>query len=121
MEFKSKKEIENAIRERITTNPKSALKAMFRIYEYQTADEQMDGSVTDYNGVGFAGTDSQILTSFCKQYMKYKRLSEKQMAIVFKKIGKYAGQLTRLAIENGMYVKEGGVWRVNISTTTISK
>ena len=112
MEFKSKKEIENAIRERITTNPKSAVKAMMRIFEYQTADEQSNGSVTDYNGVGFAGTDSQILTSFCKQWMKYKRLSEKQMAIVFKKIGKYAGQLTRLAIENGLYVKEGKVWVV---------
>lgn len=112
MEFKSKKEIENAIRERITTNPKAAVKAMMRIFEYQTADEQADGSVTDYNGVGFAGTDSQILTSFCKQWMKYKRLSEKQMGIVFRKIGKYAGQLTRLAISNGLYIKEGKVWMV---------
>lgn len=112
MEFNNKKEIEKAIRERITTNPKYAVKAMLRIYEYQTADEQADGSVTDYNGVGFAGTDSQILTSFCKQWMKYHRLSEKQMEIVFKKIGKYAGQLTRLAIQNGLYVKEGKVWVV---------
>ena len=112
MEFKSKKEIENAIRERITTNPKSAVKAMMRIFEYQTADEQSNGSVTDYNGVGFAGTDSQILTSFCKQWMKYHRLSDKQMAIVFRKIGKYAGQLTRLAIGNGLYVKEGNMWVV---------
>ena len=112
MEFKSKKEIENAIRERITTNPKSAVKAMFRIYEYQTADEQNNGSVTHNNGVGFAGTDSEILTSFCKQYMKYGRLSDRAMSLVFKKIGKYAGQLTRLAIQNGLYVKEGKVWVV---------
>ena len=111
--FKSKKEIENGIRNSITTNPKQAIKAMLRIYEYQTADEQNNGTVTADNGVGFAGTDSQILTSFCKQYEKYGRLSEKQMAIVFKKISKYAGQLTRLAIANGLYVKKDGVWVIS--------
>ena len=112
MEFKSKSAIESAIREVITTNPQRAIKAMLRIYEYQTADEQESGDVSEFNGVGFAGTDSVILTSFCKQYQKYGRLSEKQIEIVLKKIGKYAGQLTRHAIENGLYVKEGKVWVV---------
>ena len=112
MEFKSKSAIESAIREVITTNPQRAIKAMLRIYEYQTADEQESGDVNEFNGVGFAGTDSVILTSFCKQYQKYGRLSEKQIEIVLKKIGKYAGQLTRHAIENGLYVKEGKVWVV---------
>ena len=112
MEFKSKSAIESAIREVITTNPQKAIKAMIRIYEYQTADEQESGDVSEFNGVGFAGTDSVILTSFCKQYQKYGRLSEKQIEIVLKKIGKYAGQLTRHAIENGLYVKEGKVWVV---------
>ena len=112
MEFKSKSAIESAIREVITTNPQKAIKAMLRIYDYQTADEQELGDVSEFNGVGFAGTDSVILTSFCKQYQKYGRLSEKQIEIVLKKIGKYAGQLTRHAIENGLYVKEGKVWVV---------
>ena len=106
MEFKSKSAIESAIREMITTNPQRAIKAMLRIYEYQTADEQESGDVGEFNGVGFAGTDSVILTSFCKQYQKYGRLSEKQMEIVLKKIGKYAGQRTRHAIENGRYGKK---------------
>ena len=111
--FKSKKEIESAIRAAITTDPQKAVNAMLRIFEYQTEDEQQAGDVRDFNGVGFAGTDSEILTSFCKQYGKYGRLSEKQMAILFKKIGKYAGQLTRQAIDKGLYVKENGVWKVN--------
>ena len=113
MEYKSKSAIESAIRTAITTDPQRAIKAMLRIYEYQTAGEQESGDVSEFNGVGFAGTDSAILTSFCKQYQKYGRLSEKQMQIVFKKIGKYAGQLTRHAIENKMYVKDGNVWKVN--------
>lgn len=112
MEYKSKKEIESAIRSAITTKPEKAIQAMLRIYEYQTEDEQKAGDVVENNGVGFAGTDSEILTSFCKQYEKYGRLSEKQMNILYRKIGKYAAQLTRQAIEKGMYVKENGVWIV---------
>jgi hypothetical protein len=112
MEYKSKSAIESAIRAAITTDPQRAVKAMLRIYEYQTESEQESGDVSEFNGVGFAGTDSEILTSFCKQYQKYGRLSEKQMQILFKKIGKYAGQLTRHAIEKGMYVKKGNVWVV---------
>lgn len=112
MEFKSKKEIKEAIREVITSNPKKALQALVRIYDNQTAGEQSSGLVTDYNGIGFTGTDSQILTSLAQQYQRKGYLSEKQMNIVFKKIGKYAGQLTEQAIANGLYVKEGKVWVV---------
>ena len=108
--FNSKKEIENALRKSITENPKQAIKAMLRIFEYQTDDEKRQGSVYVDNGVGFAGTDSQILISFCDFYQKHGYLSEKQLSILKKKIGKYAGQLTRHAIEKGLYVKEGKVW-----------
>lgn len=111
--FNSKKAIENALKEQITTNPKQAVKAMMRIFEYQTADEQQNGSVYEYNGVGFAGTDAKLLTSFCNFYMQHGYLSEKQLGILKKKIAKYAGQLTRLAIEKGLYVKEGKVWVIS--------
>ena len=111
-EFTSKKQIENAIREQITKKEGQAIKAMLRIYEYQTVDEQINGDVCALNGVGFAGTDAELLTSFCKRVLKGNALSEKQLAILFKKIGKYAGQLTRQAIENGLYVKEGKTWTV---------
>ena len=110
--FNSKKAIESAIRRNITENPAQAVKAMLRIFEYQTDDEKAQGSVYVDNGVGFAGTDSQILTSFCDFYKKHGYLSDKQLAILKKKIGKYAGQLTRQAIEKGMYVKDGGVWTI---------
>lgn len=113
VEFKSKKEIEKAIRNAITTERDRAIKALFRIYEYQTEDEKEYATVSKLNGVGFAGTDAELLTSFCDQYKKRKTLSEKQMQILFKKIGKYAGQLTRQAIDKGLYVKDGSMWIVN--------
>lgn len=111
--YRSKKEIEMAIKNAITTKRDRAIKALLRIYEYQTEDEKAYGTVDNLNGVGFAGTDAEILTSFCKQYEKRKSLTDKQMSILFKKIGKYAGQLTRQAISKNLYVKEGGVWKVN--------
>ena len=112
-EYKNKKEIEAAIRAAITTERNRAIKALLRIYEYQTEDEKACGTVDNLNGVGFVGTDAELLTSFCKQYERKKTLSDKQMAILFKKIGKYAGQLTRQAISKNLYVKEGKVWKVN--------
>lgn len=111
--YRSKKEIEMAIKTAITTERDRAIKALLRIYEYQTEDEKACGTVDNLNGVGFVGTDAEILTSFCKQYEKRKSLTDKQMSILFKKIGKYAGQLTRQAISKNLYVKEGGVWKVN--------
>lgn len=117
-EYKSKKEIETAIKAAITTERDRAIKAMLRIYEYQTEDEKACGTVDNLNGVGFAGTDAELLTSFCKQFERRKSLTDKQVAILFKKIGKYAGQLTRQAISKNLYVKEGKVWKVNYAAQT---
>lgn len=117
-EYKSKKEIEMAIKAVITTERDRAIKAMLRIYEYQTEDEKACGTVDNLNGVGFAGTDAELLTSFCKQFERRKSLTDKQVAILFKKIGKYAGQLTRQAISKNLYVKEGKVWKVNYAAQT---
>lgn len=112
MEFKTQKQIKDAIKQSITTNEKAAIQAMLRIFEYQTAEEQANGTTYVYNGVGFAGNDAGILTSFCKQYQKKGYLSDKQHGLLFKKIGKYAGQLTKHAIERGLYVKKNDVWVV---------
>lgn len=117
-EYKSKKEIEMAIKAAITTERDRAIKAMLRIYEYQTEDEKACGTVDNLNGVGFAGTDAELLTSFCKQFERRKSLTDKQVTILFKKIGKYAGQLTRQAISKNLYVKEGKVWKVNYAAQT---
>lgn len=110
--FSSKKSLQEAIKKQITSNDTQAIKAMLKVYEYQTADEQEIGIVSEYNGVGFVGADAEILTSFCNQYLTKGYLSPKQMEIVRKKVGKYAGQITKHAINNGIYVKKDGNWMV---------
>lgn len=112
MEFTSKKMLQEAVKNQITTNANQSIKAMLRIFEYQTEDEQELGCVEHNNGVGFAGTDADILTAFCKQYEQKGYLSPKQIALVQKKIGKYAGQLVNQAIAKGIYVKREGKWVV---------
>ncbi len=111
--FSSKKALQEAIKKQITSSDTQAVKAMLRVFEYQTASEQEYATVSVNNGVGFAGTDVEILTSFCNQYNKKGYLSEKQIEIIKKKIGKYAGQIMNQAIQKGIYIKVDGVWVIN--------
>ena len=76
------------------------VKLILRIYEYQTDDEKQYCGTMYYNGVGFTGTDSGILSSFCEQLEKYGYLSDKQHAIINKKCRKYAGQMAKLVIHD---------------------
>lgn len=45
-------------------------KAVVKIWEYQTADEQRVGETKEHNGVGFNGTDAHILSSFAEFYKR---------------------------------------------------
>lgn len=77
----------------LKTNDAWALRALIVIYQHQTDDEQASGLTSHDNGVGFSGCDSEILSSFAVQYQNRRWLSPKQMAILFRKIHKYAGQI----------------------------
>tara|TARA_R110000868_G_scaffold351214_1_gene612507 strand:+ start:922 stop:1335 length:414 start_codon:yes stop_codon:yes gene_type:complete len=83
----------NYVRYMLSTNPVWALRGLVKIYERQTADEQASGTTNNLNSVGFSGVDSQILSSFAVQYQKWNKLSDKQMAIVFKKMQRYSKQI----------------------------
>jgi hypothetical protein len=113
MIFKNVSEIQSAIRAQITARPEQAQKAMMKIFANQTEDEQQAEATNHHNNVGFTGQDAKILSSFAKQYQRKGWLSDKQNAILMKKIGKYAGQLTRQAIDKGVYVKAGSGWIIN--------
>jgi hypothetical protein len=75
-------------------------KAIVKLYEFQTRDEQMSHSTKEHNGVGFNGVDAEIMTSFAEFYKKRGYLTEKQLRIARKKIMKYAGQLCKIANAN---------------------
>lgn len=72
-------------------------KAVVKIWEYQTADEQRVGETKEHNGVGFNGLDANILSSFAEFYKRTGFLTPKQIVIARKKMMKYAGQLCRIA------------------------
>jgi len=86
------------VKVKLSSDPVWALKALVRIYqENQTNDEQVTQQTTHDNGIGFSGCDAQFLSSLAQNYLRYGRLSEKQMSFVFKKMPKYAKQVIAMS------------------------
>lgn len=69
------------------------VKALVKLYTYQTADEQVAGHTSHDNNVGFSGCDSEILSSFAVQINRGRNLSPKQMVIVYKCMPRYWRQV----------------------------
>jgi hypothetical protein len=63
------------------------------VYSCQTQDEQVSEKTKYTNGKGFNGRDAKILSSIALYFIKYGRLSEKQMAVIEKRMKKYHRQL----------------------------
>ena len=103
----SKAQLVSMLKTQLATRPQQAIKGLMRIYANQTESEQSSGIVISNNGIGFIHVDSEILTSFAKQFEERGTLSEKQLAILYKKMPKYAGQLINAAIAEGKIFKEG--------------
>lgn len=81
------------LKTKITTDPRWTERALLKIFEAQTASEQVTESTNHHNGVGFTGSDAPFLTSCAKRVLFKGHLTEKQLPWVFKKMGKYARQL----------------------------
>lgn len=111
--FTSIKQLEAAMKTQITGNIGQAQKALLRIYDNQTNDEKQAGTTIQYNGIGFTGSDSVILSSFARQLKKFNHLSDKQNALLIKKIGKYAGQLIKMSLASHKIVLIGKEYKVN--------
>jgi hypothetical protein len=105
----TKKQLQVYIREQLANDYAWAVKAMVKIHdEGQTGDEILSGMTISDNGVGFNGMDAGILSSFVKGYKKYKKLTEKQMVIVYKKMPKYWKQVMNMSDSDklkDLYVK----------------
>jgi len=84
------------IKFQLSSNPVWALKGLVKIYNLQTADEKASGTTNNLNSVGFSGCDAEILSSFAVQYLKWNRLSPKQMTLIHKKMPRYHKQIFSL-------------------------
>lgn len=89
-------QIRNFLKKQLATNQAWALRALVRVHEFQTADEQVTGVTRENNSVGFSGCDAEFLTSLTRQYLTRGSLSPKQMGFVFKRMPRYWGQIKGL-------------------------
>lgn len=89
----SKETMLGYLRSQLAANPAWAVKALTLVYAHQTADEQADKKTSLKNGAGFNGLDAEILSSFSEQVLKGRKLSPKQLAIVHRKMPRYARQV----------------------------
>lgn len=88
-----KSDIKGYLKLKLATNESWAKRALLKIYDAQTNDEQATETTHLYNNVGFTGVDAKILSSMAKQLQYKKTLTERQMKIVFKKMPKYWSQI----------------------------
>ena len=100
----NKEELISTLKSQIRTDRLTAWRALKRIYENQTEDEQTSEFTKYVNGVGFTGSDCEFLTSLAKQLLMYGNLSDKQTKCLFKLMPKYARQLIEGSIANGMII-----------------
>lgn len=85
------------IRNLVQTNDTVLYRALKKLYQQQTDDEQLDGQTSHHNGAGFNSIDSKFLSSVSEFLIKRGYLTPNQKAATRKLLGKYTNQLTRLA------------------------
>lgn len=92
----NKKQTLTFVRAMLRTNRNWTQRAIVRLHERQTADEQASGMTKDDNGIGFSGIDAKILSSFAQQIEDGRTLSPNQMRIAIKRVPRYARQIATL-------------------------
>lgn len=97
------------VKTQLSTDPAWASRALVRLLERQTSDEQASDATCHRNGMGFTGCDANILSSFAKQVNNGRTLSPKQLAIAFKKLPKYANQVISVIPDDKLAALEAKV------------
>ena len=87
------------IREKLGTNVRWAIRGAKTLYSRQTRVEQQFGITVVSNQKGFSGYDAAILTDFVQLVERGHSLSPKQVAVLLRRMPKYAGQLWKVAYE----------------------
>lgn len=72
-------------------------RGILAIYSRQTHDEQQGLETTYRNREGFSGADARFLSAMAQNLKGGKSLSRRQLEVSRRMMGKYAGQLTKIA------------------------
>jgi hypothetical protein len=97
--LKGRRWTEEDIRVLLETNDTALLRALVKVYEFQTKDEKRREDTIYNNGVGFNGADGKILTSIAGVYRNGWVVSPKQIHAVRRRMRKYVPQLMRILAE----------------------
>lgn len=94
----TKTEIEQFVRTKLASDQVWATKALVRIYrENQTSSEHASHTASVDNGIGFTGVDAEFLSSLAEAYIRWGKLTPKQLPFVFKKMPKYWKQVVAMS------------------------
>jgi|SRR6478609_7057768 len=90
------------IKHNLATNPKWTERAIIKLYEWQTADEQ-EADVTKYhNNVGFNGGDAPRLSYYAKYLLSGRHLTGHHLEKAQKMVKKYSSQIQSLINQNSL-------------------
>lgn len=95
----TKKETVAHFKKMLYTDSQWAIRALLRLYEYQSEDERTQYSANHENKRGFNKVDAQLLTAFAKRIIMNEHLTYKQMHVLHSRIQKYAKQLYEISLE----------------------
>lgn len=110
MKYTSIDAIVEKLRTDISARTDVAIKAMQRIYSYQTASEKRMKATTNYNEVGFTHADAKSLSYYSQLLEKGYTLRPDVIQKIKSRMPKYAGQLVRHSLEKGLIRKENNVY-----------
>lgn len=92
-----KKWTKEEVKEKLATDDKWLVRGLLAIHARQTEEEKATETTKEQNGIGFNGVDANILTDLVNQYKRTNYFTVRQIALIRKKMAKYAGQLARIA------------------------
>ncbi len=93
-----KKWTKEEVAAKLESDDKWLVRGLLAIHARQTEEEKATETTKEQNGIGFNGVDANILTDLVNQYKRTNGyLSVRQIALIRKKMKKYAGQLARIA------------------------
>lgn len=86
----------STIKTKLATDQAWVEKAILKLFENQTEDEQRSEETKHKNGIGFSGCDGRIFSYYARYLSQGRHLSGKHLEKAFKRVPKYAGQILQM-------------------------
>lgn len=104
-DLKTKKDKIQYLKDKLGFNLDCSIEGLMLIHGYQTPEELCASDTVEDNGVGFNAFDGSILTDIANKINSYgmSSLSDSEVNILFRRMPKYAKQITVIAEANKLY------------------